>query len=73
MMLSKPLQITFLYSIDTLAQVIDENPVKHLNFFFLHAICGPSAAQSSPRDGRDWLKKSLLIRDLDTHKLTLVF
>lgn len=27
MMLSKPLQKTFLYSIDTLGQVIDENPV----------------------------------------------
>lgn len=48
MMLSKPLKITFLYSIDTLVQVIDENPVKHLNVFPLHAICLPSAAYRAP-------------------------
>lgn len=44
MMLSKPLQKTFLYSIDTLGQVIDENPVSPL----LHAIYLPSAAHGAP-------------------------
>ena len=49
MVLSKTLQITlFLLYIDTLAQVIDENPVKLFNFSPLHAICLPSAPLRAP-------------------------
>lgn len=47
MVLSKALHIFLLY-INTLAQVIDENPVKLLNFFLLHTICLPSVPPSAP-------------------------
>lgn len=49
MMLSKTLQITlFSLNIDTLAQVIDENPIKLPNFYPLHAICLPSVPPRAP-------------------------
>lgn len=49
MMLSKTLQITlFLLYIDTLAQVIDENPIKRLNFYLLQAIYLPSVPPRAP-------------------------
>lgn len=59
MMLSKPLQKTFLYSIDTLGQVIDENPVFSPPLAcYLSTIC---CTWSSPGDARSWSQKLWLI------------
>lgn len=48
-MLSIPLEITyFLLFVDTLAKVIDENPVKAFNVSALACVCGPSAVCGAP-------------------------
>lgn len=62
MVLSKALRIAFWLDIDALAHVIDENPVKLLNFVvLLQAICRPSAPLRAPMGkGPDWLESLLM-------------
>lgn len=69
MVLSKHYKSNFFLLIDTLAQLIDENPAKPLHFpptCYLSTICSTSLG-----DGHDRLK-SLLTRISNAHKLSLV-